>query len=527
MTSGTGLSSNVGGPQVPTPRELEASAATAVSKMLMGIMTDSLSKPVSQIDYDATWKYKSTSNNPTLAPMVRVRVSTASTAPPDESWTDAFNSLLDMLPQDLRTRYLAEAKLPPEQRSQAFTSMDNILGKAARFLTWLHAAAQPMDPAQVALTNIDEYKALPKTMSTNAVQFGKELVGDVKKYLNTVGHSSPNFDKLSQANGDLEDLLNNFETLTAQGGDASKTAWANLAKDLEILLQRLNNVSIGDDMQVIRPLTAVMILIAAAAAMENGAAPALLGTSLSSIGLQAPASPMGVMPSSIMRLIKNLSGALLATLDPRSDPGSRSLLPNLISAMWMGGMAASQLSRDKYFDLDLALRLMNGAGLIKGVSKAIAEIVGISAKDLPIAADIISCSTLLTLIKTVAHDNKSAAISLIRSLSEPLKESLNNISQFITGQLHDLGITDDLANSISVLVKQLKMALDEDNPESFLDTLHAVGTEESGFEILEREKEEERLALEKLRSFFLLMREMVGDHRFEGSDAASTGIVMA
>src|SRR5438105_1559919 len=122
MNIGSGVGGNVGGPIQPSVRELETTAATVAARANLKLAPDTLNLPLLEMDYDAR-RYQSSSNRPLLAgSLFFERVSSARWDQPstDEGWHSNYDALVLMLPDDLRSAFLADLKLPPGQRNPNF-----------------------------------------------------------------------------------------------------------------------------------------------------------------------------------------------------------------------------------------------------------------------------------------------------------------------------------------------------------------------------------------------------------------------
>lgn len=214
----TGSGGSVGGPATPMPRELEATAATEVAKMMLGVMFDSLDKPFSQIDAHTTWKYNANANNPTIPPLTRLRVVLAYAREADTTWMEEFNRLLDLLPADVKAELLAESRLPIADRNPAYGALDNLLGMIAKSMVWLRTVSQPMDPETVAISHIPQYQAMPEVSREVMTRLGAEILRKVRDYLDDVGHNDPHFDGLMRFTNDIEEALVALQSFKRKGG---------------------------------------------------------------------------------------------------------------------------------------------------------------------------------------------------------------------------------------------------------------------------------------------------------------------
>lgn len=483
MTTGTGITSNVGGPQIPTPQELEATAATQMMKVLVGIMGDSLDKPFSQIDADATWKYKSSASNPTIPTIVRVRVSQA----PPESSQDAvsahFNRLVDLLPADLKALYIAQAKLPPEERSPAFNSLDNVLGLTANFMLWLEAASKPMDTAAVEKTHIPQYKALTDTMSKNLLVLGGQLTKAALNLLQEQGHALPGFDQAMGALGDLTDAFGALQAINQETNPAAKRIkWLSLASKLDTINEQLTQGPVGKNLKALQVLMEALSMLASAASLEGSGA-LLISLSHSSIGLHEGSGATGVLPDFVGKIVRNLSQGVLATLLPHAEPGSRKMLPALAGTLLAGALALEYLGKgEQKFDLELGLSLMAGSEALQTFGNALAAACGAKEGSQNLLGEVIVGSALLLIIHSAARHEAKSATGLSDTLNAPLQRILGNAGEYADSQISggSENQTSKLAQSVDVRLQAAKLSLDQRDYDAFISLLNDLGKEVNG-----------------------------------------------
>lgn len=280
MTINTGAGGGVGGPPTLTPRELEASAATEVAKLMMGIMSADEIKPFSQVDTDAAWKYKSSPENPLLPPLNRLRIALAQTLVTDTTWTQELDRLINLLPADVKAQLLIESQLPIEERDPAYGALDAVLGIAAKVIAWANSAAVS-GASEIGASRLELNLILPEFLRKSLNIQATAFLEASQNYLALVGHNNVNYDRLQQTVGDINELLTDFTNLTT--GTLDKGGLSELAADMDKLYTQ--TLSTGNDLQGLRPLLWTMSIITATAALNTAASPSLLwGLSIADIG---------------------------------------------------------------------------------------------------------------------------------------------------------------------------------------------------------------------------------------------------
>lgn len=508
--SATSAAGSYGSPTMPSAHEMETTAYTAVARGSLGIQKDTLTKPFSQIDRETTWNFSSTASNPSLAPLVHVRVSTAQSKTQDEKWNSQFNRLMDLLPEDVRTEYLKQAGLPPEQRSAAFASLDRVLGMTATVLATVDTAA--------AKTVVNE--GLLGDLRGNFLAEGQALLSSADSYLQNIGHASPQFDRLMSTTTDLGVMFSQFQSLMKEGAGASKDDWAKLAGNLDTLGRQLSSYGGQGDLQALGANIEALALIASASSLKSASPSLLIALSMASVDIH-DANGQGSLSPLMGKAVTGVSDFLLATLMPNAEPGSKKLLPLLVGSLLLGGVSLAHLSKGQAsVDLLLGLNLMESSGALAKIGTETANASGIAENKQAQGADIFLTAALFTLINSLAMDDPKAAGRLSGSLSEPLERMLSTVQQYSSNQLSDQNYQSQLSNEIDSLMEQLRIALNQDDQMHFLETLdNTAGAIAEG-----AMKDRVQNRLEQVRNFVDILREMVKEGHAEGS---TTGIFMA
>jgi hypothetical protein len=187
--------------------DLELQGATLVARSLMGIMPDSINRPLSQIDAFTLWKYASNASNPSIPMLIRIRVTLKFEGEIQTIWTKAFEELLSYIKAETREAFVRESRLPSELRSSSFASLDRAFGWAATSMSWLSRVAQPMSDDELAVTRTPANLMLPVIATEAANVHGVEVLNQANAFVNTLGHNYRNYDGLTKFMNDINDVL--------------------------------------------------------------------------------------------------------------------------------------------------------------------------------------------------------------------------------------------------------------------------------------------------------------------------------
>ena len=255
--TGSGVGGNIGGPLQPSPRELEATAATMTSRAALGIMPDSLEVPFSQLGGNV-WKYQSDSSKPTLSSLATlVRASTAEDKKTDDSWKPVFNTLVDRLPPELKTRLAAEMNKPFESRNPNFAHLENILTFTAKGLAWLEEAEKPVEPETIKWDRMMHNRGMPGKVVRGMVRQGQQILGGADAFLNRMGPNLPAHDTMRHFTGQAAEIQTRLEALLKQmqeGKQPPQEELIRLSNEAETLQANYQRIYRGSDLQNPRPL---------------------------------------------------------------------------------------------------------------------------------------------------------------------------------------------------------------------------------------------------------------------------------
>lgn len=211
--SSPGTGGTIGGPPTLTQREIETTAQTYFGKQLMGIFSDTLEIPFSQIGLTNVWKYSSAATNPTIPPLIRTRVALGGDQSADEGWRDQISSLVDLLPPDVKAMLLSQVGLDPESRVPEYVALDQVLGNTSTVLAWLEGIKAPTESATAIELNT-LYQNLPQAVSNELFAVGSDISNGANGYLAFVGRNNPNYDDLAYVSREVSNSLEAFNDST-------------------------------------------------------------------------------------------------------------------------------------------------------------------------------------------------------------------------------------------------------------------------------------------------------------------------
>lgn len=425
-----GKGATIGGAATPSQREWEATAHVETSRMVLGITLDSLSKPISDIDRDATWKYKSSANNPTIPPLSTLRIASKPATEDDQKWVDQLKKLLNALPPDVREELLSQSALSPEERDPAYVALDTVLGNLSQFLDLLEKAGTPSPLGEV---RVELNNALGSIGLNGAYFQTLEILGEVVSYLNDVGHQDPQFEILSKFSSEIQADLDDIKEYLRTN---NKKELSKLAQEMESTNHQFQRLYAGDQLNILSSMMDVLTLVVAAKTLNANNA-ALL------IGLTAAFTGFFEKGSVFQDLIGHLSNALLPLITD-GNAGEELLLPLLTTAFLTGALIFSTLGSDELVQ-DFSSHLLLSSGTLNGILESFASACGI--KDSKTFSSVIGLVMVLALVE-VSQNN-------LESLSPYLKDYINQLDQAV----QEGKIT--LPESIAILLKQGLMSLED------------------------------------------------------------------
>jgi hypothetical protein len=211
--SGSSYDSNIINTPQPTVEQYESTAGRALPKLELGITKDTL-VPFTDVSKQATWKYDTNANNPSLHSLNMVRMS-GKDSPTDDQWKDFYESLLNTLPKDVQDKLAEMNKLPLEKRNPQFFpaferyyAFELTLQTTAKAEAWLNTALKGAD-SENSINFTENNRALAGALADNFAAYGKEFVECAKDILKE-DVNAPDYNSLNEA---LDQLSAGFKGL--------------------------------------------------------------------------------------------------------------------------------------------------------------------------------------------------------------------------------------------------------------------------------------------------------------------------
>lgn len=468
FTTGTG--GTIGGPPTPQQYEQQTSAAQVNAQARLGITSDMLEHPITQMHHTTVWKYLCSSNNPNLVGyLTKLLVSRGVVDDKVDPAVNAeFERLWEELPEDLRQRYNLEMTLPEEERDPSFGDLRATLQTMALAITWIRRANAPIDPQTETGERNAAYMVLPDQARQGMIALGEALLGGMQGYLQSIGHNDPNFETLSQYVGQFQAALGELQT-------SGKADLSKLVGDLENWTMQLAQRDTGENMRILELLLPIMSIVTAVSALETGSAPLLLGLSVASIGIGSADKSTGILSSDLLNIAAMLSEGMLAGLLPNADKGSELLLETALSWVGLGTLTLASLGQtDLETPLQFELHMLAAlsSGVFDTTSEAIAAACGADDKTIKLAGAAISLTSVLLIIQAYAGKDAAKAAALVESFKPYLEGWIGQLEPYVSAQAGNS--SDDALQKLNVLLQQGKVDLDTGNYDDFISAMQSA-----------------------------------------------------
>lgn len=449
-----GKGASVGGPPTLSPYELQATAATKVLQYALGIQpgdTHDVS-PFSDVYRQSLWKYQSDASKPSM-PLFTLRGAAGPPLETPTNWIDEFNNLVQLLPEDVKAEYMAQAKLPIEQRDPAYGNLDAVLRQAADFIVWVKAASQPTDPESLAALHNAQWQALPAQAKAGVQTMGGQIISGASDYLKSVGHNDPFFDAfakyINQGGAALQDM-----------SQQDKEGLARLVGDLDQWSAQIKQGATGGSLLALGTLMSVMSNVTAATSLPNGSQSLLFGWTTANTGLELPASLKNVQDG--------IATALKALL-PANNANAH-MATTLVNAASLAAIAMANLGSPQQTGLSLNMAI--SSGVLTELGSSIAKACGAQEKNIPLASDLLALSTALMAVQTVGND--SAKEKLVESLSPYLAKWTGELGSWLSASLQSSPTNNEIIHALDVALQRSNAALHAEDYKTFIDTMQTV-----------------------------------------------------
>lgn len=478
MTPSTGLSSNIGGPTQPLPREIEASAWTQVNKAAVGAVKDTLEMPMSKLGGDI-YKYSSDSSRPTLKSLATDRTLAKEAGVEDNAWKGPFEQLVNRLPRAVRERLLADMGKPFDMRKADYQALESTLFLTAEGFAYLDEAQKPKELEGAPLERMLQNQGLAGTALRGAVQQGAQTLGGIQYFLNQMGANFPQHDVLRGFANQAADLLENLTEvlqIIQEGHQPDSEGLTDLANRATALSNLFARVDRGKDLQILSPMLQAMAAAASALALTPTTPSLYFGMKLGTKGLFKGDSATGLLGPELQALLKALMGGVLPSALKGAGIAKQQMLLMLLLGTLSGagtlgaliaefGIGPSSTKEgdnrvNRRFEFALLLKMIASSGIFKNLGKTIADASGIEEGK---AADFIGNLTELLSLFTLAFGGSKQTDdtgALLSGLEDELLENVSELESFV--KLQDNG----QASHVALL--QAKKALEFKDINGFL-----------------------------------------------------------
>lgn len=514
MTSlGSGVGGNIGGPTVPMPRDIEATAWTEVNKAALGIMSDSIDKAFSEINprystgYLGGFGYKSTAQNPLLDhPLEGLLLTQSFNQMTDGGWQLTYEDLVNQLPPDLLARFLADRNQPFEQRNLSLVTLDNLLSMAAKVVNQTANLSQPAPLTSLEQTRTTLNQLLPFAALKGALANSNEILQSAQFFLTSQGANYPYFDAfqnlinqmqsplslMAGVNSSLSDTLNG--QLSLQATNAANKA----AAQLTAISSQLEKISLGQDLQLINPFIQSLAIVSAALALEDtNTAPLFLSLSLASIGLSTKESSSGILGASFETFIETLNQGLISGLMPKNNTSGNQLFnllttlsliafPSLSSLILEQGLGTlpqtspQALKAAIFFAFETALQLVVSSGYVETFYKETIAISGGKEQAQALGSSALAQLTHFLMILSGSIKAKNTPTGLIENEADYLSQGLASATQI------EETIPTNQETAAAIALKLSALALDAKDyevvQEAFNHFLESIGMSQTALE---------------------------------------------
>ena len=540
MTSlGSGLTSNIGGPQEPTPRELEATAATQVSRSAMAIVRDSLEIPFTQMG-GQIWKYKSDPNRPTLMQTGSTRVSIPRDEVTDESWKPFFDDLVSKMHPDMRMRLMADMKKPFEMRNAFYSVLENVLNTTAKGLAGLDQAKQPQKTTEAAFQRTEQNQALIGTAFKAITQQSAMLLNNMQGFLDDMGPNFPEYDAIKPfveqglvLQGKFAEILEQLKQ--PDGMQPEQAQLADLADEALALSKEFGSLSRGNSLQMLGPLFESMAAVAAALSMTPASPSLFLGLKIAGKGIFDSESMLGMLGPELQAIVQALGNGLFASLMSKVGSAKQQmmllmLLASLYGSASLAGLVAKfgvgrfpsdnegEEQSGQLFTMELLLSLLANSGLIKEFYKILAKACGSTERTENVISSGLELATLLLATLNGAQGKTNRALYLLKGIKNKLGANINQLETYLYNALQTGMIHNPEARTLEIAFKEAQAALKNDQIEGLLTACKtALRAINSSPELLIED-------LESIKEFVVLIQRSCG-HDSHDKNAVLTGMI--
>lgn len=490
MTSlGSGLTSNIGGPQQPMAREIEATAWTQVNKAALGIVHDSLEIPFTQMGGDI-WKYKSDSSRPTLMQTGTTRVSLSNNEITDESWKPFFDDLVSKMHPELRMRLIADMKKPFELRNAFYTVLENVLNSTAKGLASLEQAKQPQKSSEAAFERTLQNQALIGSAFKGITDQSETMLNQMQNFLDAMGPNYPDYDAMKPYVDQGQALQGKFAALLEKlrnpdGTQPQQVELSSLADEALALSQEFGSISRSNTLQLLGPLFESMAAVAAALSMTPASPSLFLGLKIAGKGIFDSESLLGMLGPELQAIVQALANGLSASLMSKVGNAKQQMMLLMLLASLYGSASLAALvakfglgrfpsenegeeQSGQLFTMELMLSLLAHSELIKEFYKILAKACGSTERTEHVISSGLELATLLLAVLSGAKGKTNRAVHLLKSIKSKLGENINLLETYLFNALQTGMLNSPQAKVLEMAFKEAQSALKNDHMDGLL-----------------------------------------------------------
>lgn len=454
----------------------------------LGLVKDTLAAAIPFTQIQNPYKnYQATPDRPLLDMSLvneRVLLKPNGEAPPEPG--PFYNTLISYLPDDLQAQFNN-----PPLTDPLLIAMDKVLKGAANGLSLFDSLnkAPPLDSPMES--NAIAFGNLPITFSESFSSFGSRLLSGMGSGLASLGRNNPNYDSLTNLLNQTSDSFARFQQLLSALGQSESPNLNDLKGKVSDDINRLSNLyhskDNGSELQLLGSFVNALNLLSSALTTEKGNPSLMLAASLGSIGLETSKSAAGVLGPGLAAINQSVSAGLSALYLPEGTPGEKNLLTQLLqlSSVYGLGLGSSFASADygeasldypklNQFGYEAGLAFLSNTTALPKFFGLLGTAAGLPADSIAGASKAMTASFLLQLVFTGAKGNPSTFESLVNLVSGPLAKSVTDIEQDLNAGISNGLISGDKANAINVGLTHARLALENDDYDGFLTSLHAL-----------------------------------------------------
>jgi hypothetical protein len=485
-SSSGGKKMNIGGggvtgfnPMEPGITEREQTAAKEGPKINLGMTPNDAGFVIPlAADKDANYKYSATPSNPSLHPLLFVRMSEpkeqASTA-----WMQTFEALVSTLPQNILEKFQEEGAKPFGERDPNFVALSNVLVLIAKSDVWLESIGNPIVPGTAEETLLMLNQSLPYNTLVGATLLGGDFIPLTANLLQNLGHASQIFDGAHPLLQEAKDGIESFQSLQSSWESGKITP--EQREDAQALANTLFTLSKSTQNSFLILSSNLYAMGAVAQSIGNlFISPSLtLGLQVAFLANQAPffGSTIDQMVDSALSPLFSLGSfdtKASANLQTFSTLAKVVLMAVTVSALLIAEHGVGFLPGDaidqklgRLLTLDLTFKALFSSPALTTVFKKIAQASGADEATETQTATILKLIALLQAMLAALYGNPEALGKLLSSFKKEMSEGVKEAANLAEK-------TDSEATEGSVLIQQGQVAIEQEDIEGLLNAFDGL-----------------------------------------------------